>query len=235
MIDRRGFIRGALCFGCGLPFMGRGAVPAAAQCGSDTCRAELLCQWNNAFDDDHEIDDSEDEFPVWDGDPGVNPDELKSPLAAFGYFLRGRIFNEPDDRLKAYRILGYGQFHKLRDPRRPENHFMGCASPNEDEFWFCLTGLSDIGADLGAAEHNLNWQVENNRKSMERYFVFWCAQRARPNRLAQMTAVYFLCLGQRHQDGRPAVKHYRSCFRERPEELFRLVSRLLGIDPAACG
>jgi hypothetical protein len=231
---RRNFLLRFLGLGGALVLSGEVSNSSAQTCGGASCISDLICQWNNTFDDDREIDDSDpDEFPTWGGDPGINPDELKSPLAALGFYLKFRLEGDDGDLKQAYQILGYGQFTKLIkvDDDNAENYFKKCINGDEEGFWYCLTGLTDSDGDLARANGDIDWQFDNNHLSLQRYALLWNGQRNNPNHLSQMYAMYFLCLGQRHSPG--VVKNYRACFRQKPDDLFKLVAARLGIKISA--
>jgi len=201
----------------------------------------LNCQWDSAFDDNHDIDDSADELRGWFNNPSLgrikniisqdphDPDALRSCLAALGFYLVSRVHEGQErayyENQAAIKVLMNGHFTNSA-AQEVYSHCLG--TMGNEPFWFHVASTSSAGSDFGGElRGNLEWQRDNNRKSLVKALEAWREQESSPNRLKRMIAIYRLMLGQRHSDNLGVPKSYRACFRDDPDRLFATIAQVL--------
>ena len=208
----------------------------------------LMCQWVSAIDDDTEIDDSADvDFVTWFTRPsigkikddiiereGSHVKSLRSCMAGLGFYLASILHAGQE---KAYyenkasiQIIQNGHFTSAA----AQNVYQAALDNNSkyEAFWYKVATTSPKGNVLGDKSENnalnsdLDWQTGANHKSLENARKWWMADPGK--RWNKMAFVYYLMLGQRHEDGREAAHRYRAVFRDSPAELFARVNNRLG-------
>src|SRR5262249_24563810 len=111
-----------------IPILGAVGVLPICKSAGPSCQDRIASQWSNAMDDDRDIDDSSDDFPLWNGGerkPGTDSDQQRSCLAAIGFYLKSRIDgNEAtENRNAAYQILAAPHYRRFD----VEQQFRTCA------------------------------------------------------------------------------------------------------------
>jgi hypothetical protein len=190
--------------------------------------------------------------PLWQGDPGDGAEGVRSCLAAIGYFVGSRVAagqvttsilpNSIESRpgvlppdpsgvsryaprawfqQRALDILLAGQFRN----EDGKNAYRACLPPKmtEDDFWLAVVTRATGTPDFAKAKVGLQWQQQNNPGSMRECLNAWGSVASVPAPFAQIHAMYWLMLGQRHEDGREAVATYRNCFAADKAALMKLV------------
>jgi hypothetical protein len=169
---------------------------------------------------------------AWEGQAGPAESPLLLGVDSFYLYRHYDIatqrmaLNYPEADHDAIEALTYGQGH---NPPAQQT-YRDCAAQRGIYPFFRLVVSAAPGrrSNFAEARNNLSWQVGANPESINNAHNSWLSAQNVTNAQAKdyfmVQAMWFLMMGQHHNAG--VMQLYRACFRDDPDQLFKMVTFL---------